>query len=118
MEIEVGDFVRTKKGYIAKVSQTDNGYVFSEDTIDMSYEECRGYVDKRDIVKHSKQLLDLIEVGDYVNGLEVHKGRVANGKEKLLVGNYLINGMALEVINIKTILTHEQFERNCYRLEE
>lgn len=42
---------------------------------------------------------------------------IASGKEKLLIGNYIINGMPLEVANIKTILTKEQYERNCYRLE-
>lgn len=69
-------------------------------------------------IKHSKNIIDLIEEGDYVNGLEVYKGKVASGKEKLLVGNHIVNGMALEAVNIKSILTKEQYNQNCYRLEE
>lgn len=47
---------------------------------------------------------------------DISISEVASGKEKLLVGNYIINGMSLEVVNIKTILTHEQYERISYRL--
>ena len=113
--MEVGDFARTKKGYIAKVSQIDNGYVFSEDTIDMSYEECRGYVDKRDIVKHSKQLIDLIEVGDYVNGRKVE--RIGDYEDFKRIDFEPYEDYIYEY-DIKTILTHEQFEQNVFRLEE
>lgn len=118
MEIEVGEFVRTGEGIIDKVI-IDYHSVCNSPSCNCKHVSCKkDYYDEEDIVKHSKNLIDLIEVGDYVNGLEVYKGRVANGKEKLLVGNYLINGMALEVVNIKTILTHEIYERNMYRVEE
>lgn len=100
MEIKVGEYVRTKKGKIFK------------------YGKGRAYIGKdNEIVSHSFNIKELIEEGDIVNeSLIIYRGKVASGKEKLLVGNYIINGMSLEVANIKSILTHEQYERTCYRL--
>lgn len=100
-KICINEYVRTKKGKIFK------------------YGKGRAYLGKdNEIVKHSFNIKDLIEKGDIVNeSLIVYKGKVASGKEKLLIGNYIINGMPLEVANIKTILTKEQYEKNCYRLE-
>lgn len=99
-DLKVGEYVRTKKGKIFK------------------YGKGRAYIGKgNEIVNHSFKIKELIEEGDIVNGsLIVYRGKVASGKEKLLVGNYIINGMSLEVANIKTILTHEQYERNCYKI--
>lgn len=111
-DLKVGEYVRTKNGKIDKV--INNNYYISE------YLECeKGIVDKENILKHSSNIIDLIEEGDIVNeSLIAYRGKVASGKEKLLVGNYIINGMSLEVANIKTILTHEQYERNCYKVKE
>ena len=51
-----------------------------------------------------------------MNGMLVRRGRTANGEEKLLVGNHLIHGMALEVVNIKSIVTKEEFESREYKV--
>ena len=60
MKIEVNEYVRTKDGTIGKVIKVLSNRVFLNSL---------GYaVLIKDIVKHSKQLIDLIEVGDYVNG--------------------------------------------------
>lgn len=109
MEIEEGDFVRTDEGYISK--ETDRNF------IKMLLEGKSSFGKP---VKHSKQLIDLIEAGDYVNGervVEVIKGREDED-------TYILHVEALNTYKfvtkkeIKTILTHEQFEKNCYRLEE
>lgn len=126
-EIKVGEYVRTKKGLIGKVNKIElagngvrYGGEFLTDTI-IQFNDGRVYerrVRDKEILKHSFNIKELIEEGDIVNeSLIVYRGKVASGKEKLLIGNYIINGMALEVANIKTILTKEQNERNCYRLE-
>ena len=62
--IEVNEYVRTKDGKIDKLINS-NFYM-------SIYVECeKGLYLIESIVKHSKQLIDLIEVGDYVNGIEV-----------------------------------------------
>ena len=53
--IEVGEYVRTKKGKIDKVTN-DNCYM-------PQYIECKkSLLYKEDIIKHSKNIIDLIEV--------------------------------------------------------
>lgn len=74
-KIEVEEYVRTKDGFICRI---ENGKEFYADSVDVGIgiipdvdgiwidRECLDYIDKRDIVKHSKQLIDLIEVRRYV----------------------------------------------------
>ena len=106
-EIEVGEYVRFNNGEIGKVidiKENPSRIVYSE------YGEI-GLIS--DIVKHSKKLIDLIEVGDYVNGKYVKKiNQYKDGKSIIaLIG--IIEGQ-----DIKSIVTHEQFERIEYKVEE
>lgn len=102
-EIEVGEFVRVN-GIIGKVEQIGNSLFWIEDGSSYSLN------DKS--VKHSKKLIDLIEVGDFVN------------RERILdiTGDYIHtnetdhNRFYLEK-HIKTILTKEQYMQNCYTVE-
>lgn len=55
-EIEVNDYVRTKNGVIDKV---DALYGMIENTVHL---ENQKWFDIKNIVKHSKQLIDLVEV--------------------------------------------------------
>ena len=73
------------------------------------------------VVKHSKQLIDLIEVGDIVNScIVVGFGyECVNGnKEKsiLVEGKYTKVNFALLNWDIKTILTKEIYMANCYKV--
>lgn len=102
-EIKIGEYVRTKDGIIAKLIETMVYELSNGKTIDFL----------EDIVKHSKQLIDLIEAGDFVNGEEVIEIRKINEKIYLMTDycpqNYIKN-------DIKTILTKEQYENNCYKV--
>lgn len=104
--IEVGEYVRTNYGRICKV--INNDYFMPR------YLECENemLIDRTNIVKHSKNIIDLIEVGDYVNGQKVYKITSAC---IYCVGKAVQNKFT---INIETILTKEQYERNCYKVEE
>lgn len=69
MEIEVGDFVRTKNQGIKRIdtifeNKTVNkyGYEVGSDWDGKWY----SYIKTTDIVKHSKQLIDLIEYRDLI----------------------------------------------------
>jgi len=66
---------------------------------------------EKDIVKHSKNIVDLIEVGDFVNGFIVND----TDKEMVSCCEYEI-----EFFNedIKSILTREQYNQNCYEVEK
>lgn len=70
---------------------------------------------KDEIINHSKQLIDLIEVGDYVNEMEIlhiddNKLYVEWSNEFEEFTGFLKNK------DIKTILTKEQYMANCYKV--
>jgi hypothetical protein len=103
MEIKVGEYVRTKKGKIFK------------------YGKGRAYLGKdNEIVNHSKNIIDLIEEGDYVNEQKVLCLKKNNDNCRDDIGTSYIEGIDIylgyDESDIKTILTHEQYERTCYRL--
>lgn len=124
MEIEVGEFVRTNKGIIDKVERYSLGCNVWHCKNGMCINECNVTgVYLKDIVKHSKHIIDLIEEGDYVNGYKTIELKKSNIKDDdiciLVYRNHQYEQWETIFENeIKTILTHEQFEKNCYRLEE
>ena len=78
-----------------------------------------------DIIKHSKDIIDLIEVGDYVNGCKVTGICGTRWDDKDLHcycdENWNKDKRCLLMIpakDIKSVLTHEQFEANAYVLEK
>lgn len=114
MDIKVGEYVRTKLGKIDKVK--NNNYYMQQ------YIECeKGLYLRDNITKHSANITDLIEVGDYVNGRLVLAVDYKKQNICLLIplndtkANTNIMWYGYE--DIKTILTHEQFEANCYKTD-
>lgn len=104
--IEVNDYVRTKDGTIGKVIKVLSNRVFLNSL---------GYaVLIKDIVKHSKIISEIVEVGDYVNGKLIHK--IDKGTNYC----YLYYGNCKTFVNyqIKSIVTHEQFSSIEYKVEE
>lgn len=119
--------MRTKSNGIKKVdiifeNKTVNryGYETGSDWDGKWY----SYIKTTDITKHSKNLIDLIEDTDIVE-VEISEEWVIkeDSIRFIIVGQtYVAQEIkeALEngIYKIKTILTHEQYEKNCYRLEE
>ena len=141
MKLEVGMYIRTDKGFIAKVKEFKHDYTKGKrlvddysvkevvenylsldgnqcrliESIDYSIPPCYPSDEelekiKSHIVKASHNIIDIIEVGDYVNGYEV------TSKDQFLgFGNhdwYMTND------EIKSIVTREQFESMSYRIGE
>ena len=125
--IEVNEYVRTKNGEIGIFDRYSSR---KENSLYKSPFNCFIKIKNRKtplqccedyIVKHSKQLIDLIEVGDYVNGREVKHIAMFEGfpdypKLIFVDETHLIPDDTCENEDIKTILTHEQFEANCYKV--
>lgn len=106
-KIEVNEYVRFNNGEIGKVidiKENPSRIVYSE------YGEI-GLIS--DIVKHSKQLIDLIEEGDYVNGNLVEEVRISCFDSSIFVHEYEIE---LHENDIQTILTKERYMANCYKV--
>lgn len=99
--IEVNEYVRTDKGYIFKVDEEKKNLQIAN-FLDAEYGK---------IVKHSKQLIDLIDFGDFVNGIKV----VEKGLDKNDNVSSFSNGHdEVRAKDIKAILTKEQMEANQY----
>lgn len=116
-KIEVGEYVRTKEGEIHKIIK------IIEDDGDWDYYCCEnnsGYF-AMDIANHSKQPIDLIEVKDLV----CFKNKLQNSLENEEMIIHIFDNDTLEEvkqaiekgeIELLEILTHEQFEANCYKV--
>lgn len=114
-EIKVGEYVITNKGLIRKVKTIYGEEDGKQRTF---YHEkqvlINGNINILDIVKHSPNIIDLIEKDDYVNGEKViNIDRVDSeyGIVKCSNGNHYWN------YEIKTILTKEQYKENCYEVK-
>lgn len=116
MKLEVGMFVKYTRGAI-------NGYVPPRIAriVDCSDNELikidNGQVILRsDVIKARHKIIDLIEVGDYVNGLAVTRICVDEETEKKHLNMY---GSLSEWENedIKSIVTKEQFNSVKYEVE-
>ena len=105
--IEVGNLIRIN-GIIGRVEQIGNSLFWLEDG--SSY----GLSDKA--VKYSKNIIDLIEVGDLINKSGVYElGQSDNGQKWIKVRNgylYFENDLLKQ-----TILTKEKYMQNCYKCQ-
>ena len=113
-DIEIADYVRSKNGSIGKVTKIeDDKYLYEN-------KELITFIGN--VVKHSKNIIDLIEVGDFVNGREVKHIAMFEGfpnypKLIFVDEKRLIPDDTCENDEIKTILTKEQYSQNCYAVE-
>ena len=124
MKLEVGMYIRyipTQGEYTQKISKITK---MENRILDMGYQldnekdlvfSC--HFDQ--IINASHNIIDLIEVGDYVNGSEVVFKDFNNLNEECLecgIGNYIV--CSYEAKDIKTIVTKEQFEAMQYKVVE
>lgn len=118
MKLEVEMYVRTNSG-IRKCERVDRDGTYKfNDEIYNKYGDAFVWIDEDDleryISKSSHNIIDLIEVGDYVNGLRVH-GITDYGLEVYMFGDAK---EILEENEIKSIVTREQFESMSYKVGE
>jgi len=116
-EMKVGDYCRTRKGIIGILKQQfifGHGVNYPEPqewVIDINgkqYVTTECDVDFDNIVKHSPNLIDLIQCGDYVNGEQITD--IWNGNR---VSSIKSN---FNEEDIKTIATKEMMESISYKV--
>lgn len=124
MKLEVGQFVRTKDGIIDKVIIDYNGHCANPNCEYKHISCAKNYYDEDKIVKASYNIIDILEVGDYVNGMEVTRiSGTRYDKNDLHCycehnGNENWQQVMIPVKNIKSIVTKEQFEEMSYKIKE
>lgn len=115
--IEVNEYVRTNSGLIFKV----NEITYDEEYKDYLYKESFLLVDwKENIVKHSKQLIDLIENKDILK-VRIDKTIMFFGIDEStsdIKYKEIMESIENGEYELLEILTHQQFEANCYKVGE
>ncbi len=102
----IGQFYSVEEEYDGNIQINFEEFVYEYENIEQFYNDIKH-------IKHSKNIIDLIEVGDYVNGGYIFEiGNTINGDKWV----HTLNGLILYNQEVQTILTHEQFEQNCYKV--
>ena len=137
-KLNVGDYVRTDTGIIEKLEGIHKQNKTNETIIKLNKmgggryahiidinSEFEKEFDKDfsrgNIIKSSPNIIDLIEVGDYVNGYKVDFTNINNklSYEDKCIGFYDGDGdTTLFENDIKSMVTKEQFENISYKVGE
>lgn len=124
-EIKVGDYIRSKDGYIDKVErivydelEKKNYYVCEKSVMASGFKE--------DIVKHSSNILELIQVRDIIKYIEQTEGREGAEVGETYITDIHSENELEEIkkeiqengIKLLSIVTKEQLKSVEFRLEE
>ena len=118
MEIEVGEYVRLKNGLIGQFYNIEEGYDCNTqvnfEEFGYEYEDIEQFYE--DIKVNSKNIIDLIEVGDYVNGHRVEQ--VSIETNEVLLDHNGFGWRTLKALKDgDKIATHEQFSSIEYKVD-
>lgn len=116
MKLEPNMYVRTNDGFISNVNNINDKNIYNNNFLKLGI-----------IKKSSYDIIDLIEEGDYVNGkivisiYEQDNKYYQYGKEfithdKMIMYGDMASVCKLENLQIKSIVTKEQFSSMAYKL--
>ena len=122
MKLEVGMYVKTKNGYICKIININD---YREPNmkygIEANYLKDVMFIGDDDVVKASYNIIDILEVGDYVNGnkvIEIEKNyKFIDGTIRDILWTDTKMQKAIWDETIKSIVTKEMFSSVEYRME-
>ena len=124
-EFEIGEYVRTRSGDIIKANIDHENLTITDKGISFNFNDISKMSSfiNNEIVKHSKDIIDLIELRDFVNGYKVLETYLDGVTKYIKLSNAYskennYSGVRTYSEDIKTILTHEQYEQNCYKMED
>lgn len=132
MELKVGNYVRTYDGIIYKIQEIkDIDVYYSSNPVELQWQkqtfcllENKNEMQPVSQIKIARpSIIDLIQVGDYVNGYKViHIGFDDDKKTLLFIdwqeGVNCKGGNTIKNSDIKSVVTKEQFESMEYRIGE
>lgn len=112
MKLEVGMYIRTKDGIIDKVIIDYNGHCANPNCKHKHISCAKNYYDEDNVVKASYNIIDLIEVGDFLDNhciVEIKENTC------YLNDGWFISGDDIENL-VYSICTHEMFERGSFEI--
>lgn len=122
MEIKVGDYIRTKAGYIGEVINiNDFRDPGTKICVDFNLSDYI-FIGEKDIKKHSQNIIDLVEVKDVIR-YKIHNISTTLETKGYIEGVIEIRDKEMiqrikedKDYEILEILTHELYEENCYKV--
>lgn len=108
MKLEVGNYIRNEDGYILKLTK-ENIYGY------------KSLIGNSNIKIKSHNIIDLIKIGDYVNGFKVTglDYQYTTKVHKLSCNNeYGQEGILIIPSEIRNVVTKEQFDSITYEVEQ
>lgn len=118
-ELNIGDYCYIKgisRDYgIGKITQLNSGYSSNGgELIDIQFKHSKHSVPKIEVIS-SPNITDILEVGDYVNGLKV----IDIVENDIYISDYYAESYIgiVKVKDIKSIVTKEQFEQIVYKIK-
>ena len=118
MDIKVGELVRPSKGKIFKVTEVNPTLGKEIAIVKNEY----GYPRRIDLTKekHNFNIIDLIKIEDIVNGYRIlNIVNLENSDKKVFTickSDFKDICRVWGEEDIETILTHEQYNQNCYKV--
>ena len=121
MELREGMYIRSKdkngNQFVRRIVELPTVPTYGSIVVDKDIHNVK-WVSKKNVLKASDSIIDLIEVGDYVNGCYVLDFETLQNREKAIIVNSLDSyGWGQGVIpthEIISIVTKEQFESMKY----
>lgn len=117
MKLEVGMYVRLQNDaenivIINRIANVFETTILTENDGSIY----QGEYTKENVVKASYNIIDILEVGDYVNGLKV----IDIVENDIYISDYYAESYIgiVKVKDIKSIVTKEQFEQMAYKVGE
>lgn len=123
IELKENMYVRTKDGIIAKVDYIDDNTIFFDKDLYKTYSDSIDFLEKDNlerIVKASYNIIDILEVGDYVNGDKIFNIDDCKGAMRQFYYDYENpnDDVGHWEEEIKSVITHEQMEQIAYKVGE
>ena len=106
--LKENEYIRTDLGNILKYTGKEKEFIDKH----LSISNKKDIEFLGTIVKHSKNIIDLLEEGDYVN-LE----RILDITEEYIRTTETIHNKSWLAKNITSILTHELYKANAYKVK-
>ena len=116
MKLEVGMYVRhkpllsSKYVKINKIKEIEE----KENCLHIWLED-KDLITEKYLIKASYNIIDILEIGDYVNGHRIEE--IDFDDEEIFTDSEYYCGV-VEFCNIKSVITHEQMEQMAYKVGE
>ena len=120
LELKENMYVRNCYGRIAKIEYIEDNTAYCDNWLYQSYEDHITFINLDDeddideILKTSYNIIDILEVGDYVNGREVVD--IFYDANDDVMDVCVLGSIVYDNNEVKSVITHEQMEQMAYKV--